>query len=64
MNAIIKPKISHCFDYSAAMVRAVEGLKIREMFFTASGIVVEFEDVNAGDGEERMYRMTIKPMDN
>ena len=63
MNAIVKPIKSHCFDHASEMVRKTQDLKIREMFFTASGIVVEYEDMAALEGESRNYRMTIQPID-
>lgn len=54
---------SHCFEHAAAMIRGVDRIKIRSIYYNAFGIVAEVEDLQAGADEEKFYRMTLQPME-
>ena len=56
-------KTSNCFKFSRQMIRSMQSLKILEIYFNASGIVAEVEDLSATSSEERYYRMTLQPID-
>lgn len=56
-------KTSNCFLFARQMIRFMPGLKILEIYYNASGIVAEVEDLGANSSDERYYRMTLQPID-